>query len=108
MSQLAIAYLPPDHPAKADPHQLALYRLVAVAQYLYDTTGDADSDRPSPLPGLATEHLRKAQAEIDEAIKQGQRTRRRCIGGELVLRETPTRMLPGHGPAAAGKDGEGK
>lgn len=81
-------YLPQDHPFRGDAHQLALYRLHAVSQYLYDTMADADSDRPSPLPGLATEHLRNAQVEIDEAIKQGQRTRRECLAGQLELSES--------------------
>jgi hypothetical protein len=48
-----------------DQHQQALYRLAAVGQYLYDTmAGDADL-----------------------AIKHGQRTRRRCLGGQLDLVE---------------------
>lgn len=72
----------------ADPHQVALWRLAAVYQYIYDTMhGDSGSDRGSPLPILATESLRQAQRLIDQAINDGQRTRRSCIGGELVLVE---------------------
>lgn len=73
-----------------DRHQQALYRLAAVAQYLYDTmNGDADSDRatPDPLPLLAMEQVREAQRLIDLAIKHGQRTRRECLGGHLELVE---------------------
>jgi hypothetical protein len=73
-----------------DRQQVALWRLAAVAQYLYDTmNGDAESDReaPDPLPLLAMEPVREAQRLIDLAIKNGQRTRRRRIGGELELRE---------------------
>lgn len=77
-----------------DRHQQALYRLAAVGQYLYDTmNGDAESDRdtPDPLPQLAMEQVREAQRLIDLAIKHGQRTRRRCIGGELRLVEEDRR-----------------
>lgn len=73
-----------------DRHQQALYRLAAVAQYLYDTmNGDAESDRPTPdpLPQMAMEPLREAQRQIDLAIKEGQRTRRKCLGGHLDLVE---------------------
>jgi hypothetical protein len=71
-----------------DQHQQALYRLAAVGQYLYDTmAGDADSDRPEPMPAMAMEHVREAQRQIDLAIKHGQRTRRRCLGGQLDLVE---------------------
>lgn len=71
-----------------DRHQVALWRLAAVAQYLYDTmAGDGDSDRGSPLPSLATESLREAQRLIDVAIKDGQRTRRSCIAGQVELCE---------------------
>jgi hypothetical protein len=72
-----------------DKHQEALYRLAAVTQYLYDTMGDADSDRPDPLPLMAMEPLREAQRLLDLAIKHGQRTRRRCLGGDLRLIEWP-------------------
>jgi hypothetical protein len=75
-----------------DGHQQALYRLAAVAQYLYDTmNGDAESDRDTsdPLPQLAMESVREAQRQIDFAIKHGQRTRRRCLGGDLKLVERP-------------------
>jgi hypothetical protein len=73
-----------------DRHQQALYRLAAVGQYLYDTmNGDADSDRdtPDPLPLLAMEQVREVQRLIDLAIKHGQITRRRCLGGDLELIE---------------------
>lgn len=73
-----------------DRHQQALYRLAAVAQYLYDTmNGDAESDRdiPDPLPVISMEQVREAQRVIDLAIKHGQRTRRECLGGQLVLCE---------------------
>jgi hypothetical protein len=71
-----------------DPHQQALYRLAAVAQYLYDTmAGDVDSDRPEPMPQMAMECVREAQRQIDLAIKHGQRTRRTCLGGDLELVE---------------------
>jgi hypothetical protein len=73
-----------------DRHKVALWRLAAVAQYLYDTmNGDAESDRnrPDPLPPYAMEKVRDAQAAIDEAIGRGQRTRRVTIGGELDLNE---------------------
>lgn len=71
-----------------DPHQQALYRLAAVGQYLYDTmAGDEDSDRPEPLPLMAMECVREAQRQIDKAIKNGQRTRRECLGGHLELVE---------------------
>jgi hypothetical protein len=33
--------------------------------------------------------VRKAQRQIDLAIKHGQRTRRRCLGGDLKLVEWP-------------------
>ncbi len=73
-----------------DKHQQALYRLAAVGQYLYDTmAGDADSDRPEPMPAMAMEHVREAQRQIDLAIKHGQRTRRECLGGEIELVERP-------------------
>lgn len=75
-----------------DRHQQALYRLAAVAQYLYDTmNGDADSGRdvPDPLPLLSMERVREAQRLIDLAIKHGQRTRRQCLGGHLELVERP-------------------
>lgn len=76
---------------QADRHQAALQRLAAAAQYLYDTMGgDHRSSEPtarSPLPLLATESVRDAQRAIDKAIKDGQRTRRSCLGGELVLVE---------------------
>jgi hypothetical protein len=73
-----------------DKHQQALYRLAAVGQYLYDTmAGDEDSDRPEPMPAMAMECVRKAQRQIDLAIKHGQRTRRRCLGGDLKLVEWP-------------------
>ncbi len=73
-----------------DRHQQALYRLSAVAQYLYDTmNGDAESDRdtPDPLPVLSMEQVREVQRLLDLAIKHGQRTRRECLGGELELVE---------------------
>jgi hypothetical protein len=71
-----------------DKHQQALYRLAAVDQYLYDTmAGDEDSDRPEPLPLLSMECVREAQRQIMLAIKHGQRTRRECLGGHLVLTE---------------------
>jgi hypothetical protein len=71
-----------------DKHQQALYRLAAVGQYLYDVmAGNADSDRPEPLPLMAMECVREAQRQIDLAIKHGQRTRRGCLGGHLVLVE---------------------
>jgi hypothetical protein len=73
-----------------DKHQQALYRLAAVGQYLYDTMGgDADSDRPEPMPALAMECVREAQRQIDLAIRHGQRTRRSCLGGDLRLIEWP-------------------
>jgi hypothetical protein len=75
-----------------DRHQQALYRLAAVAQYLYDTmNGDADSDRdvPDPLPLMSMEQVREAQRLIDLAIKHGQRTRRECLGGHIELVERP-------------------
>jgi hypothetical protein len=73
-----------------DKHQQALYRLAAVGQYLYDTmAGDADSDRSEPMPAMAMECVREAQRQIDLAIKHGQRTRRRCLGGDLKLVERP-------------------
>lgn len=73
-----------------DNHQQALYRLAAVGQYLYDTmAGNEDSDRPEPLPQMAMECVREAQRQIDQAIKHGQRTRRRCLGGDLKLVERP-------------------
>jgi len=69
-------------------HQVALWRLAAVDQYLYDTmAGDAESERPEPLPLLAMEKVREAQAAIHQAIKNGQRTRRTCLGGEMKLAE---------------------
>jgi len=85
----------PDHSARAkgrvvltdDKHQQSLYRLAAVGQYLYDSFG-SDENRGG-LPLLALEKVREAQDAIDEAIKQGQRTRRRCIGGEIKLVERP-------------------
>ena len=73
-----------------DRHQQALYRLAAVTQYLYDTmNGDEDSDRstPDPLPLMAMESVREAQRLLDKAIKDGQRTRRECLGGHLELVE---------------------
>lgn len=73
-----------------DRHQQALYRLAAVTQYLYDTmNGDDESDRdtPDPLPLLSMEKVREAQRLLDAAIKQGQRTRRECLGGHLQLVE---------------------
>lgn len=71
-----------------DRRQQALYRLAAVGQYLYDTmAGDADSDRPEPMPAMAMECVREAQRQIDLAIKLGQRTRRECLGGHLELVE---------------------
>jgi hypothetical protein len=75
-----------------DRHQQALYRLAAVGQYLYDTmNGDQESDRetPDPLPLMAMECVREAQRQIDLAIKHGQRSRRRCLGGDLRLVERP-------------------
>ena len=80
----------PSKELPADRRQVALWRLAAVAQYLYDTmNGDSDSDRdvPDPLPLMSMEQVREAQRLIDLAIKHGQRTRRRCIGGELELHE---------------------
>lgn len=80
-----------------DRHQQALYRLAAVGQYLYDTmNGDAESDRdtPDPLPLMSMEKVREVQRLIDEAIKHGQRTRRECLGGQLVLQERLPRKLP--------------
>lgn len=80
-----------------DRHQQALYRLSALGQYLYDTmNGDEDSDRdtPDPLPLLSMECVREAQRQIDRAIKNGQRTRRRCLGGELELIERPGPQAP--------------
>lgn len=73
-----------------DRHQVALWRLSAVEQYLYDVmNGDEESDRdhPDPMPALAMESVRDAQRAIREAIRVGQRARRKCIGGELELRE---------------------
>mgnify|MGYP003575497979 CR=1 FL=1 len=73
-----------------DRHQQALYRLAAVAQYLYDTmNGDEGSERDiaDPLPLMAMEPLREAQRQIDLAIKNGQRSRRRCLGGQIQLVE---------------------
>jgi hypothetical protein len=72
-----------------DRHQQALYRLAAVNQYLYDTMGgDERSDQSrAPMPKLAMEPLREAQSLIELAIKNGQRTRRKCLGGDLVLIE---------------------
>jgi hypothetical protein len=76
------------HQATDDKHQRALYRLAALAQYLYDTmAGDAESDRPEPMPQMAMECVREAQRQIDLAIKHGQRTRRECLGGHLELVE---------------------
>lgn len=79
-----------------DRHQQALYRLAAVAQYLYDTmNGSPRSDRTAddPLPALSMERVREAQDAIDAAIKNGQRTRRTCLAGqlELIEREPPPR-----------------
>lgn len=73
-----------------DRHQVALWRLAAVEQYLYDTmNGDHESDRmtPDPMPKLAIEQVREAQQCIRRAIREGQRTRRSCIGGEMELAE---------------------
>lgn len=74
-----------------DQHRVTLERLAAVGQYLYDTmNGDAasgDQRPPDPLPELAMEHVRAAQAAIDAAIKAGQRARPGCVGGELDLAE---------------------
>lgn len=80
-----------------DRHQQALYRLAATAQYLYDTmNGDADSNRatPDPLPLMAMEPLREAQRLLDLAIKNGQRTRRQCLGGHLELVERRGPLSP--------------
>lgn len=77
-----------------DRHQQALYRLAAVQQYLYDTmNGDHDSDRntPDPLPAMAMDHVREIQRLLFHAIKDGQRTRRECLGGHLELVERPGR-----------------
>lgn len=89
--------LPPYIRLTDDRHQQALWRLSAVSQYLYDTmNGDSDSDRDrsDPLPLIAMEKVRDIQALLDEAIKQGQRTRRSCIGGEIVLAEQPGPQAP--------------
>lgn len=78
-----------------DRHQQALYRLEAVAEYLYDTmNGNAESDRPTPdpLPQMAMEQVREVQRRLDLAIKHGQRTRRKCLGGHLDLVERPGHM----------------
>lgn len=78
-----------------DPHQQALYRLAALGQYLFDTMGSGpESDRPRPMPVIAMEHVWEAQRQIDLAIKQGQRTRRRCLGGELELVEQAGHLAP--------------
>lgn len=80
-----------------DRHQQALYRLAAVSQYLYDTmNGNADSDRPEPdpLPWLSMEKVREAQVAIDAAIKNGQRTRRICLAGQIELIEQQPPPLP--------------
>lgn len=90
-----------------DRHQQALYRLAAVAQYLYDTmNGDEESDRaiPDPLPPLAMEPLRGAQNLIDLAIKYGQRTRRECLGGELKLVERPGPQVESVEPARGAEE----
>lgn len=77
-----------------DAHQQALYRLAAIDQYLYDTmAGDEESDRPEPLPAMAMECVREAQRQILLAIKHGQRTRRRCLGGHLELVEQPGSLV---------------
>lgn len=74
-----------------DPHTAALFRLAAVTQYLYDTTGgdnfSSEQFHRSPLPEMATEKVREAQRLLHEAVKDGQRVRRVCIGGELTLTE---------------------
>ncbi len=73
-----------------DKHQQALWRLAAVSQYLYDTmAGDSKSDRPEPLPGLAMDAVRQAQACLDRALMYGARTRPRkeCSGGQIELVE---------------------
>ena len=75
-----------------DAHQQSLYRLAAVSQYLYDCFGN--NTNRGELPLLALEQVRKAQDAIDEAIKQGQRVRRRCLGGELDLIEKPGHLAP--------------
>ena len=91
----------PHHPdLTEDRHQQALYRLSAAAQYLYDTmNGDHRSSEtgvrpPDPLPQMAMERVREAQIAIEDAIKHGQRTRRRCLGGELELHERPGPQCP--------------
>jgi len=73
-----------------DRAQQAIFRLAAVDQYLYDVmNGDdeSDRDRPDPLPSLPMDHVREAQRQIRDALKYAQRTRRRCVGGELELVE---------------------
>ncbi len=73
-----------------DRHQIALYRLAAIDQYLYDVmNGDRESSReePDPLPLMSMECVRDVQDLIQKAIKNGQRTRRRCLGGEMKLSE---------------------
>lgn len=78
-----------------DKHTRALARLAAVDQYLYDTMGgDWKSDRPMPLPGLAMEHVRRAQHEIHLAIRAACRTRR-LDGPSIKLTEAPDDLSGG-------------
>ena len=65
-----------------DRHQVALWRLDGVVQYLDDVRlWDA-------LPVLPAESVVRACDLLRLSMRDGQRSRRSCLSGQLVLRES--------------------